>query len=190
VAKFKIKTIGFRVQPHDPEWFEGREALANKAVDMTVTTRKLSRELEKLAAAGDPLALRAMRRLDQHGVTDKLVNEVAAFVSNVCVFAVPEIDAKTRKFGWRSGLHVKPSGWSDTPPIFPSDDEIFYFVLMRLIDAGITEVEKCEAPAPKDHAYQKTSRKCGHYFFSKSNRQWCSTTCQVRVSSRRASGEL
>ena len=190
MPKYQIKTIGFRFQEHDPEWFEERGALAKKAADMNVTPRKLSRDLERLAAAGDPIALRAMRRLHQHGVTDKLVNTIGAFVGNVCVFAVPEIDPTTRKFDWRYGLHVKPSGWSDTPPIFPADDEIFYFVLMRLIDADITEVEKCEAPAPKDHAYQKTSRKCGHYFFSKSNRQWCSTTCQVRVSSRRASGEL
>lgn len=184
MAKFEIKTIGFRVQPHDPDWFEGREALANKAVDLSVTTRKLSRELEMLSGAADPLALRTMRRLHQHGVTDKLVNEVGAFVSNVCVFAVPEIDPETRKFDWRYGLHVKPSGWSDTPPIFPADDDIFYFVLMRLIDAGITEVLRCQAPAPLDHAYQNSNKKCNNYYFARPSKKWCSPRCGVRVSTR------
>ena len=184
MEKYEEKTIGFRYQPHDPDWFDGREKLANMAVDMTVTPRKLARELDGLAAAGDPLALQLMRRLHKHGVTDKLVNEVGAFVSNVCVFAIPEVDPKTRKFDWRYGLHVKPSGWSDTPPIFFADDDIFYFALMRLIAAGIEKVVRCTAPAPLDHAYQKSKGKCGNYYFERSNKKWCSKTCQVRVSNR------
>lgn len=182
------KTIGFRAPEHDPEWLEGRTALARKAIDMRVTPRKLSRELELLVASGDPMALMVLKRLKQYGVTDALVNEIDHFVHNVCVFAVPEIDPKTRKFKWRHGGDVKPSGWSDTPPIFSADYEIFCFALMRLIDAGITEVERCKAPAPLDHPYQKSKGECGHYFFSKRNRKWCSTTCQVRVSSRKAKG--
>jgi len=184
------KPIGIPHPTIDPEWADAHKALASKAIDMDVKPRKLSRELENLAAAGDPMALMLMRRLLRYGVTDGLLNDIDASVHNVCVFAVPEIDYKTRNFEWRFGFDVRPSGWTSWPAIFQSDYEVFCFVLMRLFDAGIEKVERCEAPAPKSHAYEKSNRKCGHYFFSRSNRNWCSTTCQVRVSSRRASGEL
>ena len=178
------KPIGSQHPVNDPEWVEAREALAKKAIDLKFTPRKLSRELEDLATNGDPLALMLMRRLHRYGVTKGLLNDIDASVHNVCVFAVPEIDYKTKKFTWRYGFDVAPRGWLTLPHIFQSAYEMFCFVLMRLIDAGIEKVVRCEAPAPKDHAYQKTSRKCENYYFARSNKNWCSSRCGVRVSTR------
>lgn len=183
------KPIGSPHPVNDPEWVEAREALAQKAIDLKFKPRALSKSLEELAVDGDPMALMLMRRQHRYGVSDKWLNTIDASVHNVCVFAVPEINYKTRKFTWRHGFDVAPSGWTQLPHIFQSACEMFCFVLMRLIDAGIEKVERCEAPAAKSRPYEKNGRKCDNYFFSKSNRKWCSSTCQVRVSSRRASGE-
>ena len=170
----------------DPEWADAHEALARKAVDMNVKPKVLARELENLAAAGDPTALMFMRRLLRYGITVGLQNDIDAAVSNICVFAVPKIDRKTRKFEWKLGFDVRPSGWIDYPAIFQSIDEVFCFVLMRLFDKKIEKVERCKAPAPLDHAYQKSKGKCGNYFFSRSNKEWCSPRCGVRKSTRKS----
>ena len=186
MAIIQEKPIGSPHPTVDPEWADQHIELAEKAIDMDSKPRQLAKEMENLARAGDPMALMMLKRLLRYGVTDALVNEIDANVHNICVFAVPEINYQTRKFRWRSGLDVRPSGWTQYPAVFQSDYEAFCFVLMRLFDAGITAVERCNAPAPKAHAYQESTNTCGNYFFSKSNRKWCSDTCQVRVSSRRA----
>lgn len=190
MAIIQEKPIGSPHPTIDPEWADAHNALAWNAINMGVKPRRLAKELEQLAAAEDPTALLVMKRLHRYGVTTGLMNDIDVSVHNVCVFAVPEIDRKTHKFSWRFGFDVKPSGWLQYPAVFQSDYDVFLFALMRLIDAGINHVERCEAPAPKDHAYQKINHKCSNFFFSRSNRNWCSPTCQVRVSSRRASGEL
>ena len=187
MALLAEKPLGQRLPMHDPAWVKEREALAQKAIDLKFKPRALSKALEKLAAAGDPGALMLMRRQHRYGVSDNWLNNIDTSVHNVCVFAVPEINYKTRKFTWRFGFDVSPSGWTQLPHVFQSAYDMFLFVFMRLIDAGIEKVERCEAPAAKKSPYEKNDRKCGNYFFSKSNRKWCSTTCQVRVTSRRAS---
>ena len=182
------KPIGSPHPTIDPAWAEAQRALAWKAIDMDVKPRQLARNLENLATAGDPMALMFMRRLYKYGVTVGLQNDIDSAVSNVCVFALPEIDRKTRKFKWRFGSDVYPQGWINHPAFFQCASDAFYFVLMRLLDAGIEKVERCGAPAPLDHAYQKSQRKCKNYYFVRSNKRWCSARCGVRVSTRASDG--
>ena len=66
-------------------------------------------------SAGDPMALVDMKRLHRYGVTEALVNDIDTSVHNVCVFAVPEVDYKTRKFKWRfrfSEWHLQLYGYA------------------------------------------------------------------------------
>ena len=65
MAIIAIKPIGSPHPVNDPEWAAEREKLAQKAIDINVKPRALSRELERLAAAGDPMALMVMRRISR-----------------------------------------------------------------------------------------------------------------------------
>lgn len=123
--------------------------------------------LVNAANRDDPLALRWVRRLVTHGVTDSLLADVDRIVRDIPFGAFLILKPSSRKFEWR--LRLRRNSLQSRETIFA------WWVAWLVTVDGIEGLKRC---ALKD---------CRKYFVGGPRAKWCSENCgsKFRVRNKR-----